>query len=577
MGMETETDVDAYFAQHDIPSMFSEMLFQLGSQRPKQIGRFMATYLDRRFQLDLAEKLSDVQKTAQKEEEFETIHVHTPSLRRDDSLAAAFVAEARSLRRKYAEFKPLVGEQTYGAISWAEFRTDYERFLLLLASPQLWSFCDRRLAFLRGLFDAHVALNGRAEDVEISSRKARRVDNCVQLARSLPRGRLLDLFHEKVRSCANMEIQGRTLAGMLQELGRPPLPEDLTADADGPLPGAELCGAFSRGGELLAASLLASFKLLEKTDAYCDTYAEYRLPVHAESGAWADLARWVEDFSVASPRVRWIVQLPQAAYSELKERRSVLSFSELLENAFEPLFDPDTPLSQLLECVDGFEVAAVPGQSEVLTDAEPHEWTAVGSPPYAYQLYHVWTRTKILNAHREEAGLRSFSLHSSASTLEPLAAGFLLGASGFSRCGALVAHSPLQYLCLLDGIRVSVSLASRRSLGGPESARGLSQLIKAGVAATLCSEDPAVSQQSDDALGSEYSLAGIALGLSQTDLAEMMTHSLRGSFFSNTTENTSQSIRDRYRAGRRAAEETLIESLIQLSAGALGDTDAVEG
>ena len=29
-----------------------------------------------------------------------------------------------------------------------------------------------------------------------------------------------------------------------------------------------------------------------------EAFAEYRLPLHPESGAWTDLARWAEEFDV---------------------------------------------------------------------------------------------------------------------------------------------------------------------------------------------------------------------------------------------------------------------------------------
>lgn len=160
------------------------------------------------------------------------------------------------------------------------------------------------------------------------------------------------------------------------------------------------------------------FKFLEATDAAAggELYAEYRLPLHAEAGAWVDLARWISEFNVASPRVRWVMQLPQAAYSGLKAGRSVLSFGEFLDNAFGPPAaaaaqqqQDDSSieaeqLSRLIQVVSGFELASSVGIAEELgpdLEREPKDWTTTANPPYAYQLYHMWAR---LGAERLSTG-----------------------------------------------------------------------------------------------------------------------------------------------------------------------------
>ena len=255
-------------------------------------------------------------------------------------------------------------DATFVMIPWAEFRMDYERLLLIFASQHLWLLCERRLAQLRGLFDAHCALNSAAEEHELSSASVPaavanaapsataalagalvpapepavvsepvRVDNCVQLARSLAPSRLLSFFKQKLQaSNAEPELSevapAKSLSDLASQLvGRPVRPSDLTVDADAPVSAASgLAGVFSRTsnhvrGRFLAEATRMSLELLDATDAASgsEVYAEYRLPLHAESGAWVDLARWVAEFGVASARCRWVLQLPQAAYGGLKE------------------------------------------------------------------------------------------------------------------------------------------------------------------------------------------------------------------------------------------------------------------
>lgn len=622
-----DADVDAYFAQHDVPSVISDMLFELGFHRPKEVGKFIASYIGRRFHIEgpigsgpAARGNSADGKPLDRD--YSTIEVHTApaTTGSDEALACSLVEEVRALRKKYKEFQPqAIGRNgaaptedatAFAMIPWAEFRTDYERLLVVLTSPQLWAFCERRLRMLRGLFDAHCALNAGVEESAAAASPVQvRVDNCVQLARALAPRRLMGLFRRNANdeaTAGSEAVPGLSLDDLLGKLGHVPGPLDLTADADAPVPSAEgLCGVFSRTcnhvrGQFLAEATLESFKLLERAEeAGCvPAYAQYRLPLHPAGGAWTDLARWAAEFSVRSPRVTWVVQILQGAYGELQECRSVASFEELLENALgppisaslsaadaseAPLSASAAQLSRLLAEVGAFELAATNGGADHLSpeaDREPKDWTSPASPPYPYQLYHFWARLKALNACRQRADLEPMELYSAASAAEPLACGYLLGVNAASRCGALSAHPVLQYLFAIDGVVAMVSLASRRSLGGSGEAgvRAFSQLFRAGVSLALCTEDPTVSQQNDEALETEYCLARTMAGLTEADLAELAQNSV-AVFNSSAVKGTAEpifrsegqedqkglegrrSIRERYREGRRAAELELLARL----------------
>jgi AMP deaminase len=291
-----------------------------------------------------------------------------------------------------------------------------------------------------------------------------------------------------------------------------------------------------------------------------------------------------------------VIQLSQVSYSVLKERRTVLNFGELLDNVFGPPTaavnasnaNPDgNHISMLMEAVIGFELAAVPGCTEEFLqsdlDREPWDWTLAASPPYSYQLYHMWARLKALNWTREErsASLLPLTLSCSTSTAEPLACAYLLGINGATRCASLAAHAPLQYLCALelDNIIVSLSLASKRSTGG-EGHKVLSQLFRAGVAMALCTEDPTFSQKVDDALSGEYCMARTTLGLREADLAEFARNSMavHGSCAKpaqdddvDAGDEANRTIRQRYRLSRRDAELKLISSMAQQCVERRGD------
>jgi AMP deaminase len=276
----------------------------------------------------------------------------------------------------------------------------------------------------------------------------------------------------------------------------------------------------------------------------------------------------------------------------------VLNFGELLDNVFNPPAaaasrkreaDISAEAGQLitfLESVSAIEIAAVSGLCpEILDDEcdkEPREWTGHDCPQYAYQCYHSWARLKAMNSCRNNAGLPPLALRCAASNAEPLACGYLLGASGFSRCGALASHVPLQYLFVVDRIYAAVSLCSKRSLGGSGNTgpKGFERMFKAGVPISLCSEDNTESQQCDAPLAAEYQLAASALSLSSADLFEIARHSVDLSGFpselrgkvpppkppeeddnQNTEAELSGGIRERYREARRAAEQRFLTRL----------------
>lgn len=615
-----ETDVDAYFAQNDVPSFVSDMLFELGFHRPKDVGNFIAGYVDRRFRLEgqggnsnagPANRVAGGQPAI---EDFTTLEVHTApaSMSSEEELACALLAEARSLRAKYSEFDlfcekdkskkgdaAVGGEEfnddavTMAVLSWNEFRTDYERMLLIFTSPVLWSFCERRLKQLRGLFVAHCALNWSAEEAEALAETPTRVDGCIQITRCLPPNRCMDLFRELQTDGDDAEVAaGVAFNDLVDRHGRTVTPADIGADPDAPAPAdASLCGVFSKindysMGRFLADVAKKSFDLLERTSALTggESYAEYRLPLLAETGAWAQLAGWAVKFGLLKhSRAKWVVQIAETAYGSLKERRAVLSFGELLENVFVPPASAavhfpsetsDNALAQFMRDVVAIEIAAIPGNREALNledNKDPREWIAASSPPFAYQSYHVWARLKALNRCRKAGKIPPLALVGSCATAEPLAAMYLLGSRSVSRCSALASHAPLQYLFHLDGVSAQVSLTSKRSLATKDGTGLLSfqKLFEAGVPVTLCTEDPSVNNwYGDNLLEGEYSFAANGLGLSLADLAELSKNSVVASGWSAEGHDatlrgadTKASVRERYRLGRRGAEVALVERL----------------
>lgn len=602
-----DEDVDVYFAQHDIQRVVSDMLYELGYHRPEQVGPFLATFVDRRFELEGAVSRSrggGSRNFGHASDSFDTLTVNAASSHptSEEVIVGQMLLEIRSLRRKYSDFAAEVtqgkGDHSSAAsvsvIAWHEFHSDYDRLLMLLSNSMLWKFCQRRLAMLRGLFEAHRALNAHFEEEEAFGAAPARVDGCVRVGRLLPPGRLMAFFQSK-RSDSSEEAQQDTLNELLLEWqGRPPGPEDLTSDPDVLAPSMKsLKGLFSSTtnalhGLYLKEMLLESVRLLEQTSPSTGgaTSAEYRLPLYPEDGAWFDLAKWSASLGPLSSRVRWVIQLPQAGYASLKARSTILDYGELLGNAFGPLLKLvlDKPQSEafqrlgdLLSNTVAFEVSASDGGSEPLTtevSREPSDWSDGSSPAFAYQLYHVWARLRGLNHACAQAKRKEFELRASASGAEGLACAYMLGANSVSGCASLASHAPLQYLFMLDRIGAQVSLCSQRSLGGvgEAGAAALDALFRSGVRVALCSEDPTVSHQGDDPLGQEFGLARRLLNLGAADAAELCRNSRLLSGFealrSDSAEGDeddaagSRRVRERFRQARRREEFAFLTRLI---------------
>ncbi|CAK8989750.1 Hypothetical protein (Fragment) [Durusdinium trenchii] len=372
--MEDE-DVDAYFAKHDIQSVVSDILYELGYHRPESLGPFLANYVERRFG-EGPTKRRTTSSMCSAPGGCDAVLVESKGKHptTEEQAAGQILLELRRLRKKYHTFSAQLapengrGTASFSAIAWKEFEIDYQRLLQLLGSSILWSFCRRRLAASRGLFEAHRALNEEQEEQEAGHGFVR-VDNCLQLARALPPGRLMDIFQSKL-SDSDKDSEEGILKSLVEGHG-PFGPEEITADADEPAPGMQtLKGLFSGTANQVHGSYLreanaarrprqgmcrkqiaaAAVRRLERSSAAGGgaTWAELRLPLHAEGDAWVDLARWST-----------VVQLPVTSYAALKGRRAILDYGELLDNAFGPLVKLAwARLKELLSRVVGFEVSA---------------------------------------------------------------------------------------------------------------------------------------------------------------------------------------------------------------------------
>jgi AMP deaminase len=229
------------------------------------------------------------------------------------------------------------------------------------------------------------------------------------------------------------------------------------------------------GGRYLAEITREVFTDLEVSKY---TLAEYRVSITGQSrDEWAKLARWVVGNNLASPQVRWLVQIPRL-YELYKANGRIHTFQEMLDNIFQPLFDVtldpscDPTLHRFLTLVVALDSVDDESHYEMRRDGElplPEAWDLPDQPPYHYWTFFLAENVKSLNLLRET---RRFSLFSyrphagEAGDPDHLAAAFLT-AESINHGINLEVTPALQYLYYLAQVRVfvcAVSLGWRLSL-----------------------------------------------------------------------------------------------------------------
>ena len=146
----------------------------------------------------------------------------------------------------------------------------------------------------------------------------------------------------------------------------------------------------------------------------------YRVSIYGRKPSeWDKLARWVWVHRLASPNVRWLIQVPRL-YEVYKKTGQIDSFQDMLDNLFLPLFkvsvDPSSNpmLHHFLRQVVGFDCVDDESKHEQSADPSepmppPAEWTQPHSPPYFYWVYYLSANLMSLNQLRSSKGLSTFS------------------------------------------------------------------------------------------------------------------------------------------------------------------------
>ncbi|RYY37229.1 hypothetical protein EON62_01255 [archaeon] len=74
-------------------------------------------------------------------------------------------------------------------------------------------------------------------------------------------------------------------------------------------------------------------EVMNELEATKYSLAEWRLSIYGKSrDEWSRLAAWVVDNKLASPQVRWMIQIPRL-YDTYRETKSIRNFQDMLVRA----------------------------------------------------------------------------------------------------------------------------------------------------------------------------------------------------------------------------------------------------
>lgn len=437
------------------------------------------------------------------------------------------------------------------------------------------SLCFRRLKLLESLFGLHVLLNAEKENAAQKSvphrdfYNIRKVDTHIHHSAIMNQKHLLRFIKSKLRKCPNEVVIKRdgqflTLSEVFRSLGLTAY--DLSIDtldmhADNtfhrfdrfnlkynPVGESRLREVFLKSDNLLAGRYLAEITQEVFADAEANKYVmmEPRISIYGRArGEWAGLGAWFFRNRLASPNIRWMVQIPRL-FQVYKKLGLVASFEDMLQNIFAPLFavtlDPasDPQLHCFLKQVTGFD--CVDDESRLERNAagnaagrlpKPADWTSGDNPPYSYWIYYIFANLHSLNQLRRALGQTTFAFRphaGEAGDVNNLAATFLCCQN--INHGVLLRKAPaLQYLYYLTQIGLAISPLSNNKLFLDYHASPFPAFFSRGLNVSLSTDDPLMLHITKEPLVEEYAVAAQVWKLSSTDMCEIAKASVLQSGF----------------------------------------------
>jgi len=428
------------------------------------------------------------------------------------------------------------------------------------------SICFRRLQLLESLFRMHLSLNSEKEN-EVQKAvphrdfyNVRKVDTHIHHSAIMNQKHLLRFIKSKLKRSSHEEVTRRdgkllTLAEVFRSLKLTAY--DLSIDtldmhADNtfhrfdrfnlkynPIGESRLREVFLKTDNFRNGQYLAEITKEVIKDAEANKYVmmEPRVSIYGRDiKEWGKLGRWYCSFQVASPNIRWMIQIPRL-YSVYKSSGLVENFQDMLTNIFQPLFevtlDPSSNvvLDNFLNQVTGFDCVDDESRLDRHSLSEmpiPENWDGPENPPYSYWIYHIYANLVVLNGLRRKLHLTEFSFRphaGEAGDMNNLAATFLC-AHGINH-GILLRKSPtLQYLYYLMQIGMALSPTSNCKLFLDYQSNPFPSFFAKGLNVSLSTDDPLLLHITKEPLVEEYSIASQIWRFSSTDMCEIARNSV---------------------------------------------------
>ncbi|RQM28698.1 hypothetical protein B5M09_008035, partial [Aphanomyces astaci] len=459
-------------------------------------------------------------------------------------------------------------------LSQDEFYDDWFEVKRIINSGPVKTFAFKRLQLLESRFNLHVLLNG---DRELVSQKAvphrdfyniRKVDTHIHHSACMNQKHLLRFIKSKLKSNPGEIVifrDGRfmTLSEVFRSLNLTAY--DLSVDTldmhasntfhrfdrfnlkYNPAGQSRLREIFLKTDNLIAGRYLADITKEVMSDLQQSKYqlVEWRLSIYGRKHSeWDKLARWFYVNRLASPHVRWMIQIPRLFFL-YKKSGDIDNFEHMIQNIFLPLFevtkDPSSnpQLHTFLQAVIGFDCVDDESKTDPIRAERgkplprPADWTYESNPPYDYWCYYLYANLATLNAFRRAKGFSTFTFRphaGEAGDTDHLAATFLC-ANAINHGITLRKSVALQYLYYLAQIGIAMSPLSNNKLFLDFQRNPFPQYFARGLNVSLSTDDPVMLHYTKDPLLEEYSVAAQVWKLSGTDICEIARNSVLQSGF----------------------------------------------
>ncbi|KAL9150554.1 hypothetical protein ABFS82_12G175700 [Erythranthe guttata] len=469
-------------------------------------------------------------------------------------------------------------EKLFPVADATAFFTDLHHILKVIAAGNIRTLCHHRLVLLEQKFNLHLMLNADREFLAQKSAphrdfyNVRKVDTHVHHSACMNQKHLLRFIKSKLRKEPGEVVIFRdgtylTLKEVFESLDLTGY--DLNVDlldvhADkstfhrfdkfnlkyNPCGQSRLREIFLKQDNLIQGRFLAELTKQVFSDLEASKYqmAEYRISIYGrKKSEWDQLASWIVNNDLYSENVVWLIQLPRL-YNVYKEMGIVISFQNILDNIFLPLFevtvDPDShpQLHVFLKQVVGLDLVddeSKPERRPTKHMPTPAQWTNIFNPAFSYYAYYCYANLYTLNKLRESKGMTTikFRPHSGeAGDIDHLAATFLT-AHNIAH-GINLRKSPvLQYLYYLAQIGLAMSPLSNNSLFLDYHRNPLPMFFLRGLNVSLSTDDPLQIHLTKEPLVEEYSIAASVWKLSSCDLCEIARNSVYQSGFSHALKS----------------------------------------